>query len=59
MIRARKTIKKSLSHVAMVAIFLDDNKLKIDLKFNSHCFKLHRSYSISFNLSNVGEIFWI
>ena len=26
---------------------------------NSHCFKLHRSYSISFNLSNVGESFWI
>ena len=24
----------------------------------SHCFKLHRSYSISFTLSNVGEIFW-
>ena len=23
-----------------------------------HCFKLHRSYLISFNLSNVGEIFW-
>ena len=27
-------------------------------KVISHCFKLHRS-SISFNLSNVGEIFWI
>ena len=25
----------------------------------SHCFKLHRSYLISFNLSNFGEIFWI
>ena len=24
---------------------------------NSHCFKLNRSYSVSFNLSNVGEIF--
>ena len=24
----------------------------------SHWFKLHRSYSISFNLSNVGESFW-
>ena len=24
----------------------------------SHCFRLHRSYSISFILSNVGEIFW-
>ena len=29
MIRARKTIKKSLRHVAMVAIFLDDNKVKV------------------------------
>ena len=27
-------------------------------KANSHCLKLHRSYSISFNLSNVGDIFW-
>ena len=28
---------------------------------NSHCVKLHRSYSISFNLSNLGKIFrsWI
>ena len=32
---------------------------KFTLKVNSHCFKLHRSYSISFHLSNVGEIFWI
>ena len=30
----------------------------VTLKVNSHCFILHRSYSISFNLSNVGEIFW-
>ena len=37
----------------MVAKFLDDNKSK------RHCFKLHRSYLISFNLSNVGEIFWV
>ena len=26
---------------------------------DSHCFKLHRSYLISFNSSNVGEIFWL
>ena len=26
---------------------------------DSHCFKLHRAYLISFNLSNVGEIFWV
>ena len=25
---------------------------------NSHCFKPHRSYSVSFYLSKVGEIFW-
>ena len=25
---------------------------------DSHCFKLHRSHLISFNLSNVSEIFW-
>ena len=33
----------------MVAKFLDDNKSKTSL-VNSHCFKLHRSYSVSFNL---------
>ena len=32
---------------------------KFTSKVNSHCFKLHRSYSISFNLSNVGGIFWV
>ena len=26
---------------------------------DSQCFKLYRSYLISFNLSNVGEIFWV
>ena len=26
---------------------------------DSLCFKLHRAYLISFNLSNVGDIFWI
>ena len=53
--------EKSLYHIAMVAKFLDDNKPKILLKRKLllHCFKLHRSYSISFNLSNVGEIFWV
>ena len=46
--------------VVMVAKFLDDNhNRKFTQKVNSHCFKLYRSYSISFNLSNVGEIFWI
>ena len=42
-----------LRHVALVAKFLDD-----DENVTSTCFKLHRSYSVSFNLSNVGEIFW-
>ena len=27
-------------------------------KVKSHCFKLYRFYSISFNLSNVGNLFW-
>ena len=31
----------------------------VTLKVDSHCFKLHRSYSISFNLSNVGDIFGV
>ena len=25
-------------------------------KVNSHCFKLHQSYSVSFNMTNVGEV---
>ena len=45
-----------LRHVAMVAKFLDDNKPKIHLRSK---FALHRCYSISFNLSHVGEIFCI
>ena len=43
------------SRFAMVAKFLDEN---VTLKLNLHCFKLHRLYSVSFNLSNVGKIFW-
>ena len=51
--------EKSLRHVAMVATFLDDSKPKKSLKkVYSHYFKLHRSYSISFNLANLGEIFF-
>ena len=42
--------EKSLLHVAMVAT---EN---VTWKVNSHCFKLLRFYSFSFNLSNVGEI---
>ena len=34
-------------------------KQKFTWKEISHRFKLHRSYSISFNLSKVGEIFWV
>ena len=26
---------------------------------NLYCFKLHWSFSVSFNLSNVGKIFWV
>ena len=48
--------EKSLRHVAMVAKFLDDNKPKKLLK--SLFALLHRSYSISFNLANLGEIFF-
>ena len=28
---------------------------KRHLKVNSRCFKLHRSYSISFNFANIGQ----
>ena len=42
--------EKLLRHVAMVAKFLDDNY--------SHYFKLHRSYSSSFNLANLCGTFF-
>ena len=45
--------------VTLVAKFLDDNKPKIHRKENLHRFKLHRSYLISFNVSEVGEIFLV
>ena len=48
--------KTSLRHVAMVAKNLDANKAKSHLKVHSHYFKLHRSYSVSFNLLNLCEI---
>ena len=49
--------EKSFCHVTMVAKFLDDNKLS-HLKAYLHYFKLHQSYLISFNLANLGEIFF-
>ena len=50
--------RSRLRHVAIVAKFLDDNKPISDLKVYLHYFKLHRSYSISFKLENVDEIFF-
>ena len=40
--------EKSLRHVAMVAEFLDDNKPKLSLKSDSHCFKLYVTCHLSF-----------
>ena len=51
-------LEKSVRHVPMVAKFPDDKKSKIHLKSEFALFKLSRSCSISFNLSNVGEMFW-
>ena len=47
--------KATRKNVALVAKFLDGKKVE---NVTLNCFKLHRSYSISFNLSSVGEIFW-
>ena len=44
-----------------IAKFLDDDNKPIKpLKStsDSHYYKLHRSYSVSFNLANLGEIFF-
>ena len=50
--------EKSLRHVAMVAkIWMTANR-KSHLKVYSHYFKLHQSYSVSFNFKNLGEIFF-
>ena len=43
--------EKSSRHIARIAKFLDDNKPS-----EFALFQIHRSYSFSFNLSNVGEI---
>ena len=51
--------EKFLRHVVMMATFLDDNKPKFLFKSKFALFQVHRTYSISFDLSNVGEIFWI
>ena len=48
--------EKSLRHVTKVAKFLDHSN---GGNVTSECFKIHRSYSISFNLSNVGKILWV
>ena len=48
--------EKSLRHVAMIAKFWGD--IKPIKPVYSHYFKLHQSYSISFNLANLGEIFF-
>jgi len=50
--------EKSLCHVATVAKFLDDNKPKIHVKSKFALFQTSLIYSISCNLSNVGEILW-
>ena len=47
--------EKSIRHVAVIAKFLDNNKPEnVTYKVNPHFFRLHRSSSVSFNLSNVG-----
>ena len=39
--------------------WMTTNRLShLHVKVYSHYFKLHRSYSISFNLANLGEIFF-
>ena len=43
---------KSLRHAAIVANFMDDNKPKMSLKKWIHTVS-------NFNLTNVGEIFWV
>ena len=45
--------EKSLRHVARVAKFLYDNKPK---KSPQSLFALFQTYSVSFNLANLGEI---
>ena len=39
--------------------WMTTNRKRHQKKVNSHCLKLHGSYSVSFNLSNVGEIIFL
>ena len=51
--------EKSLRHVAMVAKFLNDNKPKRHLKSVFALFQNSLILFNTFNLSNVGETFWV
>ena len=51
-------MRSRLGHVAMVAKFWMTTNRWRHLKVYNHYFKLHRSYSISLNLENLGEVFF-
>ena len=57
--RAKNREEKLLRHIVMVAKFLDDNKPKRHLKSGFALFQMSLALLVSFNLSNVGKIFWV
>ena len=56
-IRVRDREDKSLRHFAMAEKFWMTTNQKNTQKVNLLCYKLHRSYSILFNLANLRELF--
>ena len=51
-------IRRIFTHIFLTEEGDDESGKSLSWKVNSCCFQVHCSYSMSFNLSNVGEVFW-
>ena len=51
-------IKDKLFTMSVAGLGEGSGSENVTQKVNSRCFNRHRSYSISFNLSSVGEFYW-
>ena len=51
-------IRRIFTHIFVTEEDDDESGKNVSWKVNWRCFQVHCSYSMSFNLSNVGEVFW-
>ena len=51
-------IRRIFTHIFLTEEDDDESGKNVSWKVNWRCFQVHCSYSMSFNLSNVGEVFW-